>query len=220
MWNDSNRGLRDLVIEAKSMGFLIVNVVTNGTYEINLPEADLILLSLDGGKVSHNDIRGDTFDLIIRNVREASSSNICLYVAINKINKDDIPAVCEIARREANIRAVSFNFHTPYPNTEYLSLTKDEKAQCLATIANLICKSYPIFNLKTAFPYILDDSFKTPCYQCVVMENGKQSICGRCVNIEGLCDKCGYFFAAEYALIFSGNIKVGFDMLSTYLKYI
>ena len=50
LWKDGERTLRDLVIEAKSMGFLIVNVVTNGTFPIDLPEADLILLSLDGDK--------------------------------------------------------------------------------------------------------------------------------------------------------------------------
>jgi hypothetical protein len=35
-----------------------------------------------------------------------------------------------------------------------------------------------------------------------------------------LCEQCGYFFAAEYALVFKGNIRVIFDMLKTYLKYI
>jgi organic radical activating enzyme len=50
LWKDGERTLRDLVIEAKNMGFLIVNVVTNGTFPIDLPEADLILLSLDGDK--------------------------------------------------------------------------------------------------------------------------------------------------------------------------
>ena len=48
LWRDGEKTLRDLVIEAKQMGFLIVNVVTNGTFPIDLPEADLILLSLDG----------------------------------------------------------------------------------------------------------------------------------------------------------------------------
>lgn len=48
LWRDGERTLRDLVVEAKEMGFLIVNVVTNGTFPIDLPEADLILLSLDG----------------------------------------------------------------------------------------------------------------------------------------------------------------------------
>ena len=40
MWKDGDKTLRDLVIEAKKMGFLIVNVVTNGTWPIDLPEAD------------------------------------------------------------------------------------------------------------------------------------------------------------------------------------
>jgi hypothetical protein len=52
------------------------------------------------------------------------------------------------------------------------------------------------------------------------MENGKQTICGRCIEIDKLCIQCGYFFVAEYSLLFHGNIKVGFDMLSTYLKYL
>lgn len=58
LWTDGERTLRDLVVEAKAMGFAIVNVVTNGTYKLDLPEADLILLSLDGDKERHNFIRG------------------------------------------------------------------------------------------------------------------------------------------------------------------
>ena len=38
----------------------------------------------------------------------------------------------------------------------------------------------PVFNLKSAFPYLIDGSFPTPCRQCVVMENGTLSTCGRC----------------------------------------
>jgi len=220
LWNDRNKTIRDLVIEAKQMGFFIVNAVTNGTFTLDLPEADLILLSLDGDRVNHNLIRGETFDIILNNVRTAASSNICLYMAINNVNQSDIQAVCEIAKQEKNIRAVSFNFHTPYSGTEYLSLTKEQKEECLCKIAELIKQKYPIFNLRSAFPAIASNTFQTPCFQCVVMENGRQTICGRCVDIDGLCAQCGYFFAAEYSLFFHGNIKVGFDMLSTYLKYI
>lgn len=50
MWRDHEKGLRDLVIEAKNMGFLLVNTVTNGTFPLDLPEADLILLRLDGNR--------------------------------------------------------------------------------------------------------------------------------------------------------------------------
>ena len=78
----------------------------------------------------------------------------------------------------------------------------------------------PVFNLKSAFPYLIHNRFSTPCYQCVVMENGKLSTCGRCIHEPGLCEKCGYFFVAEYTLLFQGNIRVILDMLRTYLKYV
>lgn len=87
LWQDGEKTLRDLVVEAKAMGFLIVNVVTNGTHPIDLPEADLILLSLDGDRERHNIIRGDTYDRIMKNIDHATADNICFYMAVNQINK-------------------------------------------------------------------------------------------------------------------------------------
>ncbi len=220
LWEDGDKTLRDLVIEAKAMGFLIVNVVTNGTFPLDLPEADLILLSLDGDREHHNIIRGDTYDTIMENIKNAASDNICFYMAINQINKDTVHDVCLTARDTKNVRAVSFNFHTPYPDTKELALSKQEKAACCAVITQMMREGVPVFNLKSAFPYLIENKFPTPCHQCVVMEDGKLSTCGRCIEIPGLCEQCGYFFVAEYTLLFQGNIKIILDMLRTYLKYI
>ncbi len=220
LWRDGDKTLRDLVVQAKQMGFLIVNVVTNGTFPLDMPEADLILLSLDGSREQHNEIRGDTYDGIIENVQNATADNICFYMAINQINQSGIRDVCRAAMRERNVRAVSFNFHTPYPDTEELALSREEKAQCCRDIVQMMKEGAPIFNLKSAFPYLIDNRFPTPCRQCVVMENGKLSVCGRCVEVEGLCRRCGYFFVAEYTLLFGGNLKIILEMLRTYLKYI
>ena len=220
LWRDGDMTLRDLVIEAKRMGFLIVNTVTNGTFPIDLPEADLILLSLDGDRQRHNEVRGDTYDTIMENVRNATSDNICFYMAINKINRDAVRDVCITARDTKNVRAVSFNFHTPYPDTRDLALTMEEKAQCCEVIKQMMKEKVPVFNLKSAFPYLINNSFPTPCYQCVVIENGKISTCGRCIDVPGLCEECGYFFVAEYTLLFRGNLKIIFEMLTTYLRFI
>ena len=220
LWKDGSRNLKDLVAEAKEMGFLIVNVVTNGTFPIDLPEADLILLSLDGDRERHNLIRGNTYDTIMENIRNATSDNICFYMAVNQINKDAIRDVCIKARDTKNVRAVSFNFHTPYPDTKELALSKEEKAACCDVIGQLMKQGVPVFNLKSAFPALINNSFPTPCHQCVVIENGKISTCGRCIDVPGLCDQCGYFFVAEYTLLFQGKPRIIFEMLKTYLKYI
>jgi len=220
LWTDSGKTIRDLVVEAKEMGFLIVNVVTNGTNPIDLPEADLILLSLDGDRERHNEVRGDTYDTIMENIANATADNICFYMAVNQINKDAIEHVCRLARDTKNVRAVSFNFHTPYPDTRELALTREDKAACCKTIEKMMDEGCPVFNLKSAFPYIIANSFPAPCHQCVVIENGKISTCGRCIEVPGLCDECGYFFVAEYTLLFSGNLKIIFEMLHTYLKYV
>ncbi len=220
LWRDGTHTLRTLVADAKEMGFLLVNVVTNGTYPIDLPEADLILLSLDGDKDRHNAIRGDTYDTIMENIENASSDNIYFYMAVNQINKDTVRDVCIAARDTKNVRAVSFNFHTPYPDTKNLALSKEEKAECCRVISKMIKEGVPVFNLRSAFPYLINNSFPTPCYQCVVIENGKLSTCGRCIEIPGLCKECGYFFVAEYTLLFRGNPRIILEMLMTYLKYI
>lgn len=220
LWRDGPHTLRTLVLEAREMGFLIVNVVTNGTFPLDLPEADLILLSLDGDRERHNAIRGDTYDAILENVRRATADNICFYMAVNRINRDAIRAVCETARETPHVKAVSFNFHTPYPDTRDLALTRAEKAACCAVIGEMMEEGAPVFNLRSAFPYLIDNRFPTPCRQCVVMENGKLSTCGRCIEVPGLCEECGYFFVAEYTLLFRGNVRVILEMLKTYLRYI
>ena len=220
LWEDEGKTVRDLVIEGKEMGFLLINVVTNGTYPIDLPEADLILLSLDGDKEKHNEIRGETYDIIMENIRQATSDNICFYMAINQINKDHIKDVSRLAKALPNVRAVSFNFHTPYPDTRELALTKEEKQKCCDTIVQMMKEGCPVFNLKTAFPYLIENRFPVPCHQCVVMEDGHLSVCGRCIDVPGLCEECGYFFVAEYTLLFRGNLPIMLDMLKTYLRYI
>ena len=220
LWTDGGKTLRDLVVESKQMGFLIVNVVTNGTFPIDLPEADIILLSLDGDRERHNLIRGDTYDTILTNIRGATAANIVLYMAINKLNMAAVSDVIKTAENEANIKAVSFNFHTPYPDTADLMLSREDKKRCAEVVARAMDAGAPVFNLKSALPYLVDNSFPTPCRQCVVIENGKISVCGRCIDVPGLCEQCGYFFVAEYTLLFRGNPRIIADMLRTYLKYI
>lgn len=219
-WNYEGRTIRDLIRKAKEIGFLVVNIVTNGTIDLDLPEADVIFLSLDGTKKNHNLIRGNTFDTILNNISKANSSNICVYMAVNNINYKDIEPLCKLVKETPNLSSISFNFHTPYQGTEHLSLTNDQKVQAVNSIKSMISGGYPVFNLYSALDYYLKNKWERPCYQCLVSENKQRFVCGRCVEIDGLCDKCGYLFAVEFSLLCKGNVRVILDMIRTYLKYV
>jgi MoaA/NifB/PqqE/SkfB family radical SAM enzyme len=216
LWHDQGVTLRDIVREAKEMGFLLVSVVTNGTHGLDLPGADVILVSLDGTREHHNEIRGPNYDKVLANIAAAPEDRIVLYMAVNRINAGDIEEVCELARTLPHVRAVSFNVHTPYPGTEDLTLTRAQRRDCCDRIGRLIADGYPIMNLASALPAIAENSAPVPCYQCVIREDGEQWVCGRCVEVPGLCQQCGYFFAAEFSLLFRGNPRVVLDALRTY----
>lgn len=220
VWEDSGKTIRDLIREAKKIGFLLVNIVTNGTIELDIPEADVIFLSLDGGREAHNFIRGNTFDKIMDNVSKVNNSNICVYMAVNNVNFGDIEEVCKIVKENPNLNSVSFNFHTPYKGTETLALSREQKINSVNTIKAMIKKEYPVFNLFSALDDYLEDNWDRPCCQCIVSENKKRFICGRCIEVDGLCENCGYLFAVEFSLLCKGNPKVILDMIKTYLKYV
>ena len=141
-------------------------------------------------------------------------------MAINRINRDCVRHVCRLARDTPHVRAVSFNFHTPYPDTAGLALTTEQKRACCADIAAMMDEGAPVFNLRSVLPYVAEGRFPAPCRQCVVVEGGRLSVCGRCIDVPGLCEKCGYFFVAEYTLAFRGRPRVVLDMLRTYTRYV
>lgn len=217
LWRDGPRSLPDLVREARSMGFPVVNVVTNGTRGLDLPDADVLMVSLDGTRAHHDQLRGHTHDRVLANVRAAPAANVCLYMAVNRVNLDDIEYVAELARDLDTVRAVAFNLHTPYPGTEHLSLTAAQRHDALARIARLKAGRYPVLDLVSAFPH-LERAGPAPCPQCLIAEDGRTWVCGRCIEIPGLCEQCGFLFAGELTELFRGRPRVVMEAVRTYAR--
>ncbi|MHB1011122.1 MAG: radical SAM protein [Propionibacteriaceae bacterium] len=216
LWHDPTRTVRDVIAAARAIGFPWVGVVTNGTRGADLPEADLVLVSLDGTRESHDAIRGRTYDRILANIRAATRANLCLYMAVNSTNVADVEAVAELAATLPTVLGVSYNLHTPYPGTETLALTPEQRRDVCDRIGRLIRRGYPVVNLATALPRIADFSAPRPCPQCVIVEDGEQWTCGRCIETPGLCEQCGFFFAYELSLLFHGHPAVVLEALRRY----
>lgn len=218
LWQDGSLTLADLIREARTMGFYLISVVTNGTLSLDLPEADLVLVSLDGTRAHHDAIRGRTYDRILQNIAKAPRANLALYMAVNRINQGDLEAVAKLARTLPNVRAAAYNFHTPYPGTESLTLTDTELEQAAQTLKNLKRDGLPILNLVRSLPALLDHRYRAPCSQCLLVQNGRTWVCGRCSDIPGLCGQCGFTFATEFSMLFRGHPGVIAEALRTYLE--
>ena len=141
-------------------------------------------------------------------------------MAINAVNLGDVEHVCRLARDLPHVRGVAFNLHTPYPGTEHLSLSADQRRSACASIAAMIDAGYPVLDLRAALPRIADGSAPRPCPQCVIVEDGAQWTCGRCIEVPGLCAQCGFLFAAELSMLFRGDPRVVRDALRTYRRFL
>ena len=219
LWRDGKRDIHDLIAEGRRIGFYLINIVTNGTVTLRIPDADVVFLSLDGMREHHNEIRGDTFDTIMANLERAGDTRICIYAAVNRVNLDDIEELAGLAREHPRINAISFNFHTPYRLTESLCLSPAERVDAVRRIKRLIDTGYPVFNLRSVLDRYVRNTWKRPCYQCVVSEGGVRSVCGRCVELPGLCEQCGYLFAAEFSTLCAGSFRATVDMFRTYVRF-
>jgi MoaA/NifB/PqqE/SkfB family radical SAM enzyme len=220
LWRDSGKDLHDLISEAKAIGFYSIQIVTNGTLSTDYPEADLVFLSLDGRKEAHDRIRGEgTWDKVSANLKKNTRRNIVVYAAINNTNLGEIRALGDMVRDHPALSCISFNFHTPFPGTERLSLSQGQKVEAVEAIRGLMREGYPVFNLETGLDHWLRGDWRRPCHQCVVIENGRIFTCGRCVGISGLCQECGFLFATDFSLLFAGNLKAIAQMAKTYPRY-
>jgi MoaA/NifB/PqqE/SkfB family radical SAM enzyme len=178
---------------------------------------DYCNLSCKHCAVNNIDKNFQPYDAILKNIERADNSNICIYMAINNLNYETIEDVALLAKNNPNINSISFNFHTPYSGTENLILNPAQKKQAAKTIKRLITEKYPVFNLYTAIDYYLKNKWQDLVN--IVSEKNKRYICGRCVDIEGLCEQCGYLFVVEFSLIFSATPKIILEMITTYFRY-
>lgn len=218
LWTSQGKTVRDLVIEAKTMGFLLVSIVTNGTHPLEVPEADLILVSLDGDAAHHDAIRGQTYDLILKHIRAAPARNLALYMAVNRTNLTAVGAVLKLSAQLPQVTGCAFNLHTPYPGTEALALTREEKLRVCREITEAKRAGAPVLNLVRAFPALIEHRFMAPCQACIIVENGQTWPCGRCSEIPGLCGQCGFAFAAEVSLLARWNLPVLAEFFRTWRK--
>ncbi len=127
-----------------------------------------------------------------------------------------LEAVAGLARGLPSVRGVSFNFHTPYPGVESLSLSPEEKAGVIDVILALKRHGFPIINTSAGLKAMKENKWQRPVPMIHLVEKDEIFECCFGRNEPGVCDRCGYGVIAELSQVLSGNIPTIIQSMSLF----
>lgn len=198
-WSDGNRSLDHVIRTAREIGYFKVATVTNGTYPIET-EADLVWVSIDGSPAAHDRIRGrGAFDQLAENLASTSHQSIYANMTVNRLNWTEAEAVVRFVTEHPHLQGVSFNFHTPYPGVEELTLAAEQRTELIEDLLRLKKQGYPIVNSAVALKLLMSGDYRRPLGLIQMVEQGQVFECCWGRQYEGVCRQCGYGVIAELA---------------------
>ena len=153
IWHDRQHNLEDIVEYAHEKGFLAAIIYTNGTMPIKT-SADTVFISVDGLQKTHDFLRGNTFDKIMKNIQESKHPSLYINYTINSYNREEIKNFCEFINGMNQVRGIFFYFHTPYYGYDNLYLEPTERNEILLELLSSK-KKYKILQILKV--YSLDE---------------------------------------------------------------
>lgn len=202
LWKDGDKGINDVVREARKY-FFCVGVTTNGTIPLDIT-TDVIWVSVDGLRDTHDTLRGPSFDRIVDNIRSSTHPKILANITINRINQHEIPQLIKFLA--PLVKGITIQFFYPYPESEDLLLPWEERTRVLEQLITLKKEGYPVSDsvlaletLKTnkwvCEPWMIanvepDGTFNQGCY----LKNR--------TNDDNPCQLCGFAAHTEISLAY------------------
>lgn len=197
LWKDGSHDIRDIVREARKY-FYCVGVTTNGTLPLEVG-ADIIWVSLDGLQETHDRLRGRSFDQIIANIKNSTHPKIYANVTINQINHTEIPELVKFIA--PLVKGITIQFFYPYPESEDLLITWEERVKVLNELIKLKEAGYPLTdsyltlealkaNHWACEPWMIanvepDGTFNQGCYlKNRTPDNNSCKLCGFAAHVE------------------------------------
>lgn len=195
IWRDGQNTLEDIVDYSHQLGFFTTIIYTNGTFPITT-SADTVFISVDGLQKTHDFLRGETFNRIMKNIHESQHPSLYINYTINNYNKDEVSEFCQYIDEVRRIRGIFFYFHTPYYGYDDLYIEPAERNEILLRLLSYK-KKYKILNSRAGIKSALRNDWKRPLDICRVYEKGEIYTCCRFPGNPELCRNCGYLNYAE-----------------------
>jgi MoaA/NifB/PqqE/SkfB family radical SAM enzyme len=203
LWKAGGRTINELVMEAKKR-FQVVGLTTNGTLSLDVP-TDILWVSLDGLRETHNRLRGgDIFDRVVENIRKSRHPKLLAHITINNQNAGEIPALIEFI--SPLVRGVTIQFYYPYNRRDELFLDFDSRALLLERMIGMKKAGLPILNSIPAMRAMKQNRWK--CVDWLVDSANPDGVILQGCYLRGRddidCARCGFSPHTEISLAWQG----------------
>jgi Fe-coproporphyrin III synthase len=212
-WSDGRLRLRDVVAEAKSLGFFHVAVCTNGTFPLDA-EPDSYSVSLDGPPGSHDAARSGSHARVMKTIEASRHPKLFLNATFHRRNAQDLPYLAELAANHPRILGLMVNFHIPYPGVGELTLSQEERARIARQALELKKEGYPILNTRAGLKALERNDWRRPIAASVVTNCEDTYVCCRAYGQEKVCRNCGYAVWAELSRVLSWDMGALWESFS------
>lgn len=203
LWRDGKYKFENLIHYARQR-FFRTCITTNGTLPLE-SSADIIWVSIDGLKETHELNRGTCFDKIIANIDSSSHPNLLANITITRLNHHEIPELIKFL--EPKVKGITIQFYYPFPNSEDLSLTEKERINVLHELIELKRKGFPILDSTATLQVLKRNTWR--CHDWLIANaepDGRINVgCYLKDRAEISCDKCGFAAHAEISMAYSWN---------------
>lgn len=201
IWEDRGHGLHELVRFARDLGFLEVFIFTNGTVPLSIEQCNYIV-TMDGPKTVHNEIRSNSYDLVLNNVEHAVTRAVFSSITFSKTNAPYVDQFVKEISATKLFRGISFNLLTHWPEiVEEHGLPLDERKELLDRLWELKKSGYPIVLSRAAYRALKNNDWKRPIPQIELGTRERVFQCCRDVGNPAVCDQCGYANCVEVSQI-------------------
>jgi MoaA/NifB/PqqE/SkfB family radical SAM enzyme len=216
VWRDESCGatLGDVVAEARRLGFVEVIVFTNGTQPLDIVDCSWIV-TVDGDRHKHNQIRHGTYDLLLQHVRQAAAPAVA-SITLSKANADELEETVKSIAATNAFKGISFNLLTHEPAiVEKFGLLGEARLDILDRLWRLKREGYPILLSRAAYKALRENDWKRPIKQIQFATRDRIFTCCRDVDHPEVCAQCGYSSCVEISQVLAGKPSAMLQVLRT-----
>lgn len=198
LWSDGEHMFRDIAGYARQR-FACTAATTNGTLPLDVP-TDVLWVSLDGTRETHNLLRSSSYDVVMGNIRSSHHKRLYVHTTLNRMNWQEFPEIVRMVSGIPSVAGITVQLFYPYNRgEEELALSREQRHESLGIVLGLKRQGYSIMNSSWGIRAMMDNAW-TCRENLLVNVNPDGTFSQGCYvkdRGEVVCSQCGFTPVAE-----------------------